>query len=145
MFPPSPSLTFPRRSSGVTAVIVYPMNALINFAGKRICDVQGELFRKRPDGTFPLRSGQYTGQEDDGRTKNCYKDRRPRILLTNYMMLELPLGRGSKSGPFAMRSTTILPISLVFLTKLHTYRGSAKGADVAMLIRPHSGPNANSG
>ena len=115
-------------SPGVTAVVVYPMNALINS--------QSEEFNRYKDnyeaGTreFPITFGQYTGQEkDDARQR--MREKPPQVLLTNYMMLELLLTRIRERS---IRDAIFENLRFLVFDELHTYRGR-QGADVAMLIR----------
>ena len=105
---------------GIKAVIVYPMNALANS--------QTEELRKFLEGS-DVRYQRYTGQEDEA-TRREIRNNPPNIILTNYMMLELLLTRGSE------RKIVEAFKGLRFLVfdELHTYRGR-QGADVAMLIR----------
>ncbi len=108
----------------VQAIIVYPMNALINSQ----LDSITRLLKQMPD--CPVRAARYTGQEDDD-TKNSLQSDPPHILLTNYVMLELLLTRPHERV-FVER--TLADIQFLVLDELHTYTGR-QGADVAMLIR----------
>lgn len=115
-------------SAGVTAIVVYPMNALINS--------QSEEFNRYKsnyeDGgkEFPITFGQYTGQEkEDLRQK--MRENPPQVLLTNYMMLELLLTRIRER---TIRDAIFQNLRFLVFDELHTYRGR-QGADVAMLIR----------
>ena len=76
------------------AVIVYPMNALINSQFKAIEDFK-KKYEDKFDRPFPITFGQYTGQEDEA-TREEMRKNPPHILLTNYMMLELIMTRGGK-------------------------------------------------
>lgn len=83
-------LSYPS-SKGVTAVVVYPMNALINSQSEEFTRYK-ENYENATGKEFPISFGQYTGQEkDDARQK--MRDKPPHVLLTNYMMLELLLTR----------------------------------------------------
>ncbi|MGI6286607.1 DEAD/DEAH box helicase [Neomoorella humiferrea] len=114
----------------VRAIIVYPMNALINSQLNAI-DSLAKSFNERNPGTqFPITYNRYTGQESD-EEKRSIRENPPHILLTNYVMLELMLTR-PEERPFVDRTFTALEF-LVF-DELHTYRGR-QGADVALLIR----------
>ncbi|MBE9242242.1 DEAD/DEAH box helicase [Synechocystis salina] len=112
--------------SGLRAILVYPMNALINSQKgefekffKNYAQIAGET---------PIRVEQYTGQE--GLTKkNEIQNNPPHILLTNYVMLELMLSRTDEK---AFVESPIL--KFLVLDELHTYRGR-QGADVAMVVR----------
>ncbi|HEY3282617.1 MAG TPA: DEAD/DEAH box helicase [Armatimonadota bacterium] len=106
------------------ALIVYPMNALINS--------QYESLQRYAQGypDSPVRFGRYTGQEKDEDRKRI-QDSPPHILLTNYVMLEYMLLRAAERV-FTSKATANL--EFLVLDELHTYRGR-QGADVAMLVR----------
>ncbi|NOZ55675.1 MAG: DEAD/DEAH box helicase [Calditrichaeota bacterium] len=113
----------PERRS-VRAIIVYPMNALINSQMESI----HRLTARIPD--FPVRFARYTGQESE-EEKQAIRDEPPHVLLTNYVMLELMLTRPHERV-FVHRATAEL--QFLVLDELHTYSGR-QGADVAMLVR----------
>ncbi len=109
----------------VRAIIVYPMNALINS--------QMEALERFRDGNWPdcpVRFDQYTGQTK-GEDRDRILNDNPHILLTNYVMLEYILIR-----PYERRLVRQATQELRFLAmdELHVYRGR-QGADVAMLMR----------
>ncbi len=108
----------------VRAIIVYPMNALINSQAKAI----ERFFGNMPG--CPVRFARYTGQEGDAE-KRAIQQRPPHILLTNYVMLELMLTRPDE---FTFVNAGAADLQFVVLDELHTYRGR-QGADVAMLMR----------
>lgn len=112
------------RQSGLTAILVYPMNALANDQFIRISDyLQGSGFA----GTVKV------AQYDRGTSQTDRDDLRrnpPHILLTNYMMLEYLLVRpADRDGIFANHRCRY-----VVLDEVHTYRG-ALGANIALLVR----------
>ncbi len=109
----------------VRAIIVYPLNALINSQEKAI-----ENYFKNLSGEPPIRVKRYTGQENDP-TKESIRQDPPHVLLTNYVMLELMLTRPDER-PFVERGLSDL--QFLVMDELHTYRGR-QGADVALLIR----------
>ena len=109
----------------VRAIIVYPMNALINSQAKAI-----ERFFGNVSGDCPVRFARYTGQESDT-DKRTIQQNPPHILLTNYVMLELMLTRPDE---FTFVNAGAANLQFVVLDELHTYRGR-QGADVAMLLR----------
>jgi len=115
--------------SKVRAIIVYPMNALVNSQFEELSRLTEE-FEKRTGRELPVRFAKYTGQEGWEERRNI-QNNPPHILLTNYVMLELMLVRPEERR-FVDRATTGLEF-LVF-DELHTYRGR-QGADVALLIR----------
>lgn len=114
---------------GVTAVVVYPMNALINSQFEEFTRYQ-KNFEEATGKQFPISFGQYTGQEkEDARTK--MREEPPQILLTNYMMLELLLTRVRERS---IRDGIYENLRFLVFDELHTYRGR-QGSDVALLIR----------
>ncbi|WP_433803399.1 DEAD/DEAH box helicase [Actinomycetospora sp. CA-084318] len=108
---------------GVRAVVVYPMNALAN---SQLGELEKFLGTTRQAVTF----ARYTGQENKAAREELLR-KKPDILLTNYMMLELMLTR-----PYERREliSSAENLSFLVLDELHTYRGR-QGADVAMLVR----------
>lgn len=120
-----------RRPSGperVCALIVYPMNALVNSQLAALERFRDE-YQRRTGRRFPVTFDKYTGETRDARDR--LRERPPQILLTNYVMAELLLVR-PEDQRFLDRAAGGLRF-LVF-DELHTYRGR-QGADVAMLIR----------
>jgi len=108
----------------VRALIVYPMNALINSQLKALQD-----FKKNwPE--CPLTFARYTSQ-DRGTDRERILTDPPHILLTNYVMLEYMLIRPTDRSLLhqATRALKFLAVD-----ELHVYRGR-QGADVAMLMR----------
>jgi len=118
-----------RSAQGVTAIIVYPMNALINSQTNEF-NFYGENFEKATGRTLPVIHAQYTGQEKD-EARQRMGDAPPHILLTNYMMLELLLTRTQERR---IRDAIYENLRFLIFDELHTYRGR-QGADIAMLIR----------
>ena len=116
-------------SDGVVAIVVYPMNALINSQTEEFKKYQ-QNFRAATGREFPITFGQYTGQEDEGK-RQAMRVKPPQILLTNYMMLELLLTRLQER---TIRDAIYKSLRFLVFDELHTYRGR-QGADVAMLIR----------
>lgn len=76
-------------AGGIRAVIVYPMNALINSQFEEFRRYQN--YEKAAGQVFPITFGQYTGQEKG--SSAAHAENPPHVLLTNYMMLELLLTR----------------------------------------------------
>ena len=113
----------PQRS-GVRAVLVYPMNALINSQEEAL---------KRYAGGFPgnqVRFAQYTGQTSSEERNRIINDP-PHILLTNYVMLEYLLLRPADRS---LLMTATKDLQFIVMDELHFYRGR-QGADVGMLLR----------
>jgi hypothetical protein len=116
-------------SKGVVAIVVYPLNALINSQTGEFNKYRNNYF----DSTgkeFPITYGQYTGQEEQAK-RVVMRENPPQILLTNYMMLELLLTRLQERS---IRDAIYENLKYLVFDELHTYRGR-QGADVAMLIR----------
>lgn len=107
---------------GVRAILVYPMNALINSQKDEF-----DKFLSQVANTH-IQVEQYTGQESLTK-KTEIQNNPPQILLTNYVMLELMLSRTHEDKLVASPD-----LKFLVLDELHTYRGR-QGADVAMLIR----------
>jgi hypothetical protein len=118
-----------KQSPGVTAIVVYPMNALINSQTNEF-NTYKENYERATGSTFPITFGQYTGQERE-EARDRMREHPPHILLTNYMMLELLLTR-VRERP--IRDAIYNNLRFLVFDELHTYRGR-QGADVAMLIR----------
>jgi replicative superfamily II helicase/very-short-patch-repair endonuclease len=128
-----------RQTSGVRAVLIYPMNALAND--------QLERLRRYLAGSG-VTFGRYTGdtpfndedaqkrmpRPDDAPAEERYtrkdiQENPPHILITNYVMLELLLLRKQEQAIFQ----GVKPRYLV-LDEIHTYTGIL-GTEVACLIR----------
>ena len=118
-----------RGAEGVAAVIVYPMNALINSQSNEF-NTYKDNYERNTGRAFPITFGQYTGQENEER-RQAMRETPPQVLLTNYMMLELLLTRVQERP---IRDAIFKNLRHLVFDELHTYRGR-QGADVAMLIR----------
>lgn len=116
------SVRFGQRS-GLTAILVYPMNALANDQEERI----GTYLRE--SGHTHVRVARYDRSTDE--TERAELRRRPpHILLTNYMMLEYLLVRpADRTALFQDHRCRFL-----VLDEVHSYRGSL-GANIALLLR----------
>ncbi len=112
----------------VWAIIVYPMNALVNSQYTALQEWE-EAYKARTGRDFPIRFNKYTGQEMA--TKLDIQKDPPHILLTNYVMLELMMVRPEEH---MFVDSTATAIKYLVIDELHTYRGR-QGADVAFLIR----------
>ena len=122
-------LRHPPTADRVAALVVYPMNALVNSQLQALEKLR-ESYERRTGVPFPVRFAKYTGETPEA-LRNQLRHRPPPILLTNYVMGELLLVRPDDQS-FLDRAGGGLRF-LVF-DELHTYRGR-QGADVAMLIR----------
>ena len=109
----------------VRALLIYPMNALINSQLEALRSFQQ---RNYPDS--PVRFDRYTGQEREEDRARILNDP-PHILLTNYVMAEYILVRPAER-PLLHAATRDL--KTLVMDELHFYRGR-QGADVAMLTR----------
>ncbi|WP_030590267.1 DEAD/DEAH box helicase [Streptomyces anulatus] len=112
---------------GISAIVVYPMNALAN-------SQQHELARYLqwgiPEADRKVTFDRYTGQESLEK-KTAVLRTKPDILLTNYVMLEYLLTRPREREELIGAAQGL---RFLALDELHTYRGR-QGADVALLVR----------
>lgn len=115
--------------NGIKALIVYPMNALINSQMEELKKFS-ETYQKSSGSPFPITFNAYTGQTRN-EVRHEIMASPPDILLTNYMMLELLLTRG---GEEQLRHSIFKTLEFLSFDELHTYRGR-QGADVSYLIR----------
>ncbi len=114
---------------GIQAVLVYPMNALINSQEEELKKF-AKNYQDQTQKEFPISFAAYTGQTK-GEHRDAILKNPPDILLTNYMMLELILTR---HGERDLRDSIYENLRFLVFDELHTYRGR-QGADVSMLIR----------
>ncbi len=120
-------LRHPEAHERVVAMIMYPMNALVN-SQLRALESLREQYEQRYQRPFPVRFAKYTGETpQDARPE--LRQRPPQILLTNYMMGELLMTRREDQALFGDHM-----LKFLVFDELHTYRGR-QGADVAMLAR----------
>lgn len=110
---------------GVRAILVYPMNALINSQVEEI-----KKYAENYGLDFPIQFRRYTGQESKEEREEIERTK-PQIILTNYMMLELIMTRDREHW---MRESMQQHLQFLVFDELHTYRGR-QGADVSLLIR----------
>ncbi len=113
------------KTKGVKAILVYPMNALINSQEEEI-----KKYAANYGPGFPVSFAKYTGQEK-GEERERVEREEPDIILTNYMMLELIMTRASEAW---LRGSLKKSLKYLVFDELHTYKGR-QGADVSMLIR----------
>lgn len=113
------------------AIIVYPMNALINSQCEELNKYKIAYEEKSGGEACPFTFDKYTGQEDDV-TRQRIQQNPPNIILTNYMMLELLMTRAGKEE--GLRNCFLSNLHFLIFDELHTYRGM-QGSDVSFLIR----------
>ncbi len=117
-----------QRRERISAIVVYPMNALCNSQMEELRKFLEDGYGK---GREPVRFARYTGQETPDERQTLVNNP-PDILLTNFMMLELIMTRPRPEDRAVVRAGQGL--DFLVLDELHTYRGR-QGADVAMLVR----------
>jgi hypothetical protein len=120
-------LRHPDARGHVVALILYPMNALVN-SQLRALESLREQYEQRYGQRFPITFAKYTGETEQAQREEM-RQQPPQILLTNYMMGELLMVRREDQPLFGQRTLRFLVFD-----ELHTYRGR-QGADVAMLVR----------
>lgn len=124
---------------GIKAIILYPMNALLDDQAIRFIKTIKEHGLQDLD----IRVGKYTGNHGRNRSMNWSKneviDHRdelisnpPDVLLTNYKMLDYMLFRDQEKNFWNDRTKKVL--KYLVLDEMHTFDG-AQGSDVACLIR----------
>ncbi|MBK9733201.1 MAG: DEAD/DEAH box helicase [Chitinophagaceae bacterium] len=114
---------------GIKAIIVYPLNALINSQEAALISFE-ENYRKRTGKGLPFRFAKYSGQEKQD-VRDSIIANPPDILLTNYMMLELLMVRKTDE---VLRRSFLDNIEYLVFDELHVYKGR-QGADVSLLNR----------
>lgn len=114
---------------GIKAIIVYPLNALINSQYIALKAFE-DNYRKRTGNDLPFTFRKYTGQEKQIDRDSIIANP-PDILLTNYMMLELLMVRKSDE---ALRNSFLPNLEFLVFDELHVYKGR-QGADVSLLNR----------
>ncbi|MBL4827147.1 MAG: DEAD/DEAH box helicase [Spongiibacteraceae bacterium] len=110
----------------IKAIIIYPMNALVNSQLEELDKFLGHYGDNKP-----VTYARYTGQESSD-DRHAMAACPPDIILTNFMMLELLMTRQDDLDRTIMQAAKGL--NFLVLDELHTYRGR-QGADVAMLVR----------
>ena len=109
----------------VRALLIYPMNALINSQLDAL-----EKFQRNNFPGSPVRFDRFTGQERQEDRERIIAEP-PHILLTNYVMAEYMLLR-PRERP--LLETATRDLRTLVMDELHFYRGR-QGADTAMLTR----------
>ena len=116
------------------AVVVYPMNALINSQTEEFESSHKSIATKRAK-IFQSDAGNTPGQEDEAARQKFHEQTAPTVLLTNYMMLEYMLTRLSERDRRLRDAILrILGFSTV-LGELHTLTEDDRRSDVSLLIR----------
>ena len=109
---------------GLTAILVYPMNALANDQKQRI-----EEYLAEAGMAGAVRVEQYDRSTSQSKRREM-RAKPPHVLLTNYMMLEYLLVRpADREDIFADHRCRFL-----VLDEVHTYRGIL-GSNIALLVR----------
>ncbi len=112
------------RRAGLTALLIYPMNALANDQLLRIEDYLAEA------GFSGVVSAERYDRGTSEEARQRLRRSPPHILLTNYMMLEYLLVRpADRDDIFANHRCRFL-----VLDEVHTYRGTL-GSNIALLVR----------
>lgn len=117
------------KKKGIKAILVYPMNALINSQFEEISKYE-KTYEERTGQSFPISFAKYTGQEGTEEREKAQKNK-PDIILTNYMMLELLMTRRNEKW---FRKSISKNLEFLVYDELHTYRGR-QGSDVSLLNR----------
>lgn len=137
------------KSSGVRAMLLYPLNALANDQLDTLREMIG-IFNEGND-VDDIRFGSFTGEtketESQARqsltdpekiplneviSRERFRSSPPDILITNYAMLEHLLIKPENNSLFGGSSDN--KWKYIVLDEAHTYSG-AKGSEVAMLLR----------
>jgi ATP-dependent helicase YprA (DUF1998 family) len=118
-----------QNKSGVKAIIIYPLNALINSQESALIGFE-ENYKKRTGNNLPFKFAKYTGQEKQEDREKIVANP-PDILLTNYMMLELLMVRKTDES---LRRSFLDNLEFLVYDELHVYKGR-QGADVSLLNR----------
>jgi ATP-dependent helicase YprA (DUF1998 family) len=116
-------------SPGIKAIIVYPLNALINSQEAALVGFE-QNYKKRTGHDLPFTFAKYTGQEK-GEAREKVIASPPDVLLTNYMMLELLMVRKTDED---LRKSFLDNLKFLVYDELHVYKGR-QGADVSLLNR----------
>jgi ATP-dependent helicase YprA (DUF1998 family) len=112
------------KQNGLTAMLVYPMNALAN---DQLLRIQDYLRASGFSGVVSVRRYDRSTSQDE---RQEMRQNPPHILLTNYMMLEYLLVRpADREAIFANHRCRFL-----VLDEVHTYRGTL-GSHIALLVR----------
>lgn len=123
---------------GVKALVIYPMNALIDDQAARFAKLAHKI---KSELNINIRVGRYTGAGGNSieMSESSVIDSRedlvknpPDILLTNYRMLDLMLMRPEEQKFWSDPTPEVF--KYLVIDELHSFDG-AQGADVAVLLR----------
>ncbi len=121
-------LSQPRTGKSVLALIIYPMNALVNSQLKSLERLKN-FYENRYHKPFPVKFARYTG-DTSGEERTQLQKEPPHIILTNYVMAEFFLMRREELKMLTGGEN----LRFLVFDEIHTYRGR-QGADVALLVR----------
>ena len=99
------------------AIIVYPMNALINSQSEELARYSAEYENQSGGIPCPFTFGKYTGQENEA-VRQEMQQNPPNIILTNYMMLELLMTRSGSEED--LRKCFLENLHFLVFEELHT-------------------------
>ncbi|MFW5988476.1 MAG: DEAD/DEAH box helicase, partial [bacterium] len=120
---------------GVRALLIYPMNALVNDQMERLRTYLADcpqITYGYFTGDTPKTSENKVSNENEFTSRKEIIENPPDILITNYTMLEYMLLRPGEKNIFSIRDEYAW--EFVVLDEAHTYRG-AQGIEISHLLR----------
>jgi ATP-dependent helicase YprA (DUF1998 family) len=124
-----------RGETGIKALLLYPMNALVSDQARRIAAYLHDepALHRVTAGVYIGGEGNHTSASRDNLvdSRKALRDDPPDLLLTNYKMLDLLLLRSADTPLWVGAASSL---RYLVLDEFHTYDG-AQGTDVAMLLR----------
>lgn len=126
---------------GVRAIVIYPMNALINDQVKRLREIfvdsditfgvyNGNTEQTEKAGQLKYRSIYgFEPMQNERVSRDAMREKPPHILITNYSMLEYMCIRPNDDAVFRNAK-----LRFVVLDEAHIYKG-ATGIEASMLVR----------
>ncbi len=128
-----------RGESGIKAIVIYPMNALVNDQGRRFA----QIVHGTPSLKGKVRIGLYIGERGQETSammtadsvitdRDAMRAAPPDILLTNYKMLDYLLIRPEDKRLWEGNGPETL--QYIVVDELHSFDG-AQGTDLACLLR----------
>ncbi|MEA4899804.1 MAG: DEAD/DEAH box helicase [Christensenellaceae bacterium] len=130
-----------RLDDGVRAIVIYPMNALINDQVKRMREIfidsditfgvyNGNTEQKEKDGQLKYRRTYgFEPMQNERVSRDAMREKPPHILITNYSMLEYMCIRPNDDAVFRNAK-----LRFMVLDEAHVYKG-ATGIEASMLVR----------